>query len=500
MDRPPEEICWGQSTDSLVLSESLVGPSTNTSHRHISDLEYVASRGGDRRGDDEKPLAGEFISEDDEIVGREDMSNHKNSPYSGFHMNGSVVPRDRELQGERSSLFFDYETGEDRHHANDTGQTPGSATMDHSYSEGVSNEGSREHPLFQRPEAVQEIANASDEHVWVEDDGDFAPEWDRGQPLCRDDVNTRRDSWRGSESQAARRPSSQYDRHQEASISGPESKVGFGDEASDVSLVEQPPSRYDHRRARSSLVRERQRLDRLPRSQRLSEVKGHPLGGMTLLELEEKNLVDVGIGEMTRLLAQRGNRAPQRSDADLLRRSARLLRRAQKERKIPPTPAGNQRGEPIPDAPTKGKKRPATRRPASASRDPHTWDPRGNPNLVKGAGGRRPGGVNFREGVRGPDLQVGLYSGGGARCRLVHKRPLSAKPALTCGSGWHPGRRRPRRGPSGHHKANGAPGTEYGGQSTSAVRGSLDSGSSDVSDLSLHGIVEYDDEEEGPFK
>ncbi|CAM9419770.1 unnamed protein product, partial [Phaeothamnion confervicola] len=44
-------------------------------------------------------------------------------------------------------------------------------------------------------------------------------------------------------------------------------------------------------RPRSGLRSERRRLDRAPRGERLRRKRGHPLGGMTLLELEERHLL-----------------------------------------------------------------------------------------------------------------------------------------------------------------------------------------------------------------
>ncbi|CAM9173841.1 unnamed protein product, partial [Chrysoparadoxa australica] len=72
-------------------------------------------------------------------------------------------------------------------------------------------------------------------------------------------------------------------------------------------------------RERAGINRERRRLDRLSRRERLQRIRGHPLGGMTLLELENLGLLDVAIGEMTghNISGKRG-RGPEQ------RRSARL--------------------------------------------------------------------------------------------------------------------------------------------------------------------------------
>lgn len=325
---------------------------------------------------------------------------------------------------------------------------------------------------------------------------------------------------------------------------------------------ESPFSRVVRRRTRLSLDRERRRLDRVPRSQRLSQVKGHPLGGMTLLQLEERHLLDIGMGQMARRLEKRQGRrgrGVRQSNEDLLRRSARLLRRAQEERDARIS-FENARdlyhsrhasgGEPLSSRAPRNKTsgggaRPRSAggegtklrggRPASASRDRSNSCRFVSSSLSSqsGRGGVRDRAYTASDCISPSQMDswdralddvppVGLYSGGGTRCSLKQRRPMSAKPALTCGSGWEPGRARTRgRGCSrgrGGGNGNGRwdcfeggdpRGTPFrGGEWTAAGgggmggRGEEDEGSdySDMSDLSAQGIVEYTDEEEGPFK
>lgn len=326
---------------------------------------------------------------------------------------------------------------------------------------------------------------------------------------------------------------------------------------------ESPFSREVRRRTRRSLGRERRRLDRVPRSQRLSKVKGHPLGGMTLLQLEERHLLDIGIGQMARRLEKRQGRrgrGVRQSNEDLLRRSARLLRRAQEERDARIS-VENARdfyhssrhssgGESLPSRAPRNKTsgngvaRPRSAggegakrrsgRPSSASRDRSSSCRfvSSSPSLEPGRGGTRDRAYTASDCSRPIQVDtwgralddvppVGLYSGGGTRCSLKQRRPMSAKPALTCGSGWEPGRARTRgrgssRGSGGGGNGNSRwdcfeggdrGGASFRGGEWAAVgdvggRGEDDEGSdySDMSDLSAQGIVEYTDEEEGPFK
>lgn len=320
---------------------------------------------------------------------------------------------------------------------------------------------------------------------------------------------------------------------------------------------ESPSSRVVRRRTKLSLDRERRRLDRVPRSQRLSQVKGHPLGGMTLLQLEERHLLDVGIGQMTRQLAKRrgrgrggGSRGAQQLNEDLLRRSARLLRRAQEERdarfcfehardfyysrhtggggnSTPFSRASCDKsngGGTGPRSAREGSKK-RDRRPASASRD------RSSRRLVSSScslehagGGTRDRAYTTSDYSRptqtetwgctleGEAPPVGLYSGGGMRCSLKQRRPMSAKPALTCGSGWEPGRAKTRGHDSGRENGGGSDTRWDSVEDEDDPRGTLsrnlrgrgeedeESGYSDVWDINPQGIVEYTDEEEGPFK
>lgn len=434
---------------------------------------------------------------------------------------------------------------------------------------------------------------------WADDDGeDFAPAWDQGRPAYfhtgsdgviseQEDTEqiSRMDS---SEDEEVGLSSHQHGQQRPRRTPGRRGFDGDDEGRSDMDvrsesdnsihsnegvddLVDEPqhssrgrwesPSyRMVRRRTRVSLDRERRRLDRVPRSQRLSQVKGHPLGGMTLLQLEERHLLDVGIGQMTRQLAKRrgrggsdGGRGARQSNEDLLRRSARLLRRAQEERDarfsaenardfyhgvqasggFPPSRGfcdrsnGGSGAGPRSSGEEGAKKR--GRRPASASRDrscrrftpsyslepsggsardrAHTTSDFGRP-IETDAWGRA---------LEGDVPPVGLYSGGGTRCSLQQRRPMSAKPALT--SGWEPGTARTQGRGDGRGSGGGA-GSRWdrfeddrsrevgfhgrGGAACGELRGhgggaeGLDY--SDMSDLSPQGIVEYTDEEEGPFK
>lgn len=323
---------------------------------------------------------------------------------------------------------------------------------------------------------------------------------------------------------------------------------------------ESPSYRVVRRRTRVSLDRERRRLDRVPRSQRLSQVKGHPLGGMTLLQLEERHLLDVGIGQMTRQMAKRrgrraseGKRGARQSNEDLLRRSARLLRRAQEERDArflaenardfyhsihasdDSSPSRVFRDNTIGDCGAglrssgdEGAKK-RGRRPASASRDRSCRRFTSSYSLESSGGTPRDRAHTASDlsrpiqtdawgrALEGEVPPVGLYSGGGTRCSLKQRRPLSAKPALT--SGWEPGRARTQDRGNGRGGDGGAGNRwdsfENDGSREGGIRGREGAASgelrrhgdgdegldySDMSDLSPQGIVEYTDEEEGPFK
>ncbi|CAN0233885.1 unnamed protein product, partial [Ectocarpus sp. 12 AP-2014] len=364
----------------------------------------------------------------------------------------------------------------------------------------------------------------------------FLPEYDRVEDDDTDtDVKTDSDSSSDGDGQGA--------------LQSPSLSTGRGREES------QSFSRAVRRRTRLSLDRERRRLDRVPRSQRLSQVRGHPLGGMTLLQLEERHLLDVGIGQMTRQLARRrgrggggGGGGVRQSNEDLLRRSARLIRRAQEERDSRfmmgnaaafhpgsryaggDTRFSNTFRDESWDRDARGRSQSAggrkrggstrrrSRRPASASRD------RGSRRLMSSSFSHEPTGGGTRDRaystsdynrqawgrtLEGEAPPMGLYSGGGTRCSLKQRRPLSAKPALT--SGWEPGRARTRgRGGIGDgwdhfdeddRRAVHSRGERRAVRAEAGDRSNEDGGLdySDMSDVSPHGIVEYTDEEEGPF-
>ncbi|CAM9471770.1 unnamed protein product [Scytosiphon promiscuus] len=286
---------------------------------------------------------------------------------------------------------------------------------------------------------------------------------------------------------------------------------------------------------------------------------------MTLLELEERRLLDVGIGQMARQLAKhRGWRGPngggraRQSNEDLLRRSARLLRRAQdkrdarfsvdSKRDFYQSSRSGSAGNPSsrscrdisnagararPQSSTSGRReggpRGKVRRPASASRgysrssmspsfapEPADLIARDRGYTTSDNSGPHPT-DGWRGTLDGDAPPVGLYSGGGTRCSLKQRRPMSAKPALTCGSGWKPGKLRAgcRRSEDRTNSEVGrgqwdhfddARGTAFRGGGrvaggTWGGRGVEDTESdySDMSDLSPQGIVDYNDDEEGPF-
>lgn len=442
---------------------------------------------------------------------------------------------------------------------------------------------------------------SSDSHgeEWADEEGeDFAPAWDQGAPAnfhggsdgavseqedteqisrtdSAEDEEDRLFSHQLDQQRPRRTPGRRgFDREDEG---GSDMVVRSGSDNSNISngdvdglvdpplhagrgRAESPSYRVVRRRTRVSLDRERRRLDRVPRSQRLSQVKGHPLGGMTLLQLEERHLLDVGIGQMTRQLAKRrgrggsdGKRGARQSNEDLLRRSARLLRRAQEERDArfsaesthdfyhsihasggsPPsrvlrdkTSGGGGAGPR--SAGEEGAKN-RGRRPASASRDRSCRRFTPSFSLEPSEETTRDRAYTTSDFHRpmqtdawGRELEsdvppVGLYSGGGTRCSLKQRRPMSAKPALT--SGWEPGRARTQGRGNGRGGGGGAGGRwdsfENDGSREAPFRGRRVAASgelgghgegdegldySDVSDLSPQGIVEYTDEEEGPFK
>lgn len=436
------------------------------------------------------------------------------------------------------------------------------------------------------------------EAEWADDDGeDFAPAWDQGRPV---DLHAGSDGFvseqedteqmsriDSSEDEEGRLFSHQHDDQQRPHRASGRQGVDRGDEGgsdmdvrsgSDNGIIsnehvgelagpslhtirgraESPSYRVVRRRTRVSLDRERRRLDRVPRSQRLNQVKGHPLGGMTLLQLEERHLLDIGIGQMTRQLAKRrgrgggdGKRGGRQSNEDLLRRSARLLRRAQEERdaRFSAENASDlyhniqASGESDPSLVFRDKvnggdgaglrsaageegTRKRGRRPASASRDRSCRRFTSSFSLEPSGGSARDRAYttsDFRgpihtdawgRALEGEVPPVGLYSGGGMRCSLKQRRPMSAKPALT--SGWEPGRAKTQ----GRRNDGGGGGSRWdrfeddgsreagfrgsGGAVSGELRGHGEGDEgldySDVSELSPQGIVEYTDDEEGPFK
>ncbi|CAM9384131.1 unnamed protein product, partial [Choristocarpus tenellus] len=265
---------------------------------------------------------------------------------------------------------------------------------------------------------------------------------------------------------------------------------------------------------RSRLDKQRRRLDRIPRSQRLQQVRGHPLGGMTLLELEDMHLLDVGIGEMTGLLARKIERGVTRCEADLLRRSARLGRRAHAEREArsslekkwhcvnsdrnlifgdSATISSSAYGQ---SKPRRG--RPVNRRPASANRERSNQWTNMPTSLDKHVVASRERGWSDA-GISGSPL-VGLYSGGGERCSLRSRRPTSAKPTLFRGSGWEPGKSRVTRrscDQQGALNANNGDRIEQSDCFLDNTRSEKDD--SELSEQSHHGIIDCGDEEDDPF-
>lgn len=380
---------------------------------------------------------------------------------------------------------------------------------------------------------------------WSEKDNpDFPMTWDREVPIVsrsdRGAVNDEQSSISHTESRNEAR--SRPHRSPVAVTASRSDCTNFDMDASsgtDGSVYARPPvlsvgdknsvghgnssSRVERRRTRSSIDRERRKLDRVPRSQRLRQVKGHPLGGMTLLELEERHLLDIGMGQMARQLSRGRECGIRHADEDLLRRSARLLRRAQDERDArssfekggercarqgPCRVHGRSIGSMIPTGGARNTLRTDRRRPASACRERPSAT---SPSLMLGLG----------EGICSTDWEashdesarmytrrlereafppVGLYSGGGTRCSLKRRRPMSAKPALMCGSGWDSdgGRARSRNSNGEEHAVDGGRGGRAGSADMRRFEG--EAFDSDMSDISPHGIVEYDDDEEGPFK
>lgn len=561
--RPPpeEEVCWLQPTDSLALSVSPVDP-TSSSSKCDAFGDDTRSCQRSKIEDDNQPLAGEFIwgdASDDEIRRPQDNERdddpsfvraadyfapgvwNSNSPARGVahvqEAGGSDRPQaGRRVSGDSSCSTDQLEDiivlqDEDN---NGRGRSPGSDGLDEEERDGNVVGGRHRAPRAAAPRGLEYPEQEQDddllrEEEWVdhgefEEMADFAPAWDQGKPTADNHRLRQHPEERSPDDSvddlAASPPRRRNQLHQVQSGLDVDNNVDFCDTASEMSPCEQQapqPCLTVCRRTRASLIRERRRLDRVPRSQRLSQVRGHPLGGMTLLELEERHLLDVGIGQMTRLLARRHDKRQRRADTDLLRRSARLFQRAKNDREArlsfvdsardngrqydtrsrvsrDPGVAGVARG--IDASHGNGE----DRRPASASRgrtppkcSSFSLESEDSVYWTRAAKGNRAECRDNRPRSSGGDPPMGLYSGGGERCSLRHKRPMSAKPALTCGSGWEPGRTRARRGHGcGQRRIEG----RRNGRNNRFDE-DLDS---NMSDLSPHGIIEYADEEEGPLK
>lgn len=575
-EHPPDEVCWVQPTDSLVFSVSPVGRSTSNNIRVDGNDDGNSLNSRDEGGDDEDhPLIGEYIWDD--RGGHSDDVESSEAAESGNICDRLVDSEEHPLA--QGSIPPRCEKGCEE----GSGEAQIAETCENSRaSQGQNHDGEiRPETPQGSPRGIEEYSNSSRElwdrdndgdewynpHVppgfgdlewdavnenegWVNDDeGDFAPAWDQGRPVefrSTDDedggIGTSNLSnevipadfqcqphdlvsgINGGNSDADSNSSGSSSINSSTSSSSTSSNRS----SSNGGVVEQTPrgrddsfSRGVRHRTRLSLVRERRRLDRIPRSQRLSQVKGHPLGGMTLLELEERHLLDVGIGQMTRQMAKRRAGGIRQADADLLRRSARLLRRAQEEREarlfFEEKRENHRHGKSsraLQNSSTLGKKENSSgregRRPASASREPRRVSATGfsldseDSSNWGGTSKYRPvsTGARARTGEGVPP--VGLYSGGGARCSLKQRRPMSAKPALTCGSGWEPGKTKTRhRGDreNGFGDSRRTHRTHVRGVEETGAGGLQNmSDGSDLSDLSPHGIVEYTDEEEGPFK
>lgn len=555
-EHPPEDVCWVQPTDSLAFSVSPVGPSTNIISRTDEESDNDEKSTPEQNADQEEdyPLKGEYIwggGSDPDTETEEVGDIHR----SAFNYNEGRSPGQRgsptdegvAASGDAAEDFGDAEVpGDSEHSPFDSREGRGHQQQQHgeriSDNHGTSRESPRAidednngEPVHRDVVALPHNAppvhgfvepgwDAGDNNGWVDDEEDFAPAWDQG--VAADTLGLDVDGERDESPASPHELDStwQQDQHH-AALDFDGSSDHAMDHISDEEVSQSSlgrdawPLRVVRRRTRLSLDKERRRLDHVPRSQRLSQVKGHPLGGMTLLELEERHLLDVGIGQMTRQLAKtRGRGGARRADTDLLRRSARLLRRAQLERDSRLNFAENRehhrqetfscaRGVSGMGSRAGGVRRDG-RRPASASREHRravsssfSMEAEENNNWIGAGEGR----VRCK-GTQGCTAEstppVGLYSGGGTRCSLKQRRPMSAKPALTCGSGWEPGRTRPRRRAGAQHEFSNVRGARFRGV-TNVGAGGLDDESdngSEVSDLSPHGIVEYTDEEEGPFK
>lgn len=541
MDQLPpseEEICWLQPTDSLAFSVSPVGSTS-------CDDTPPCQRSNN--GDDKQSLAGEFIwSDASDDRGRRSQENEHRDDSSLAGAADYCVSGERNVTTARGKARVHETGGSDRSQAArsssedslcpsdqlehvfvvqdedniERGKSLGSDEADEEERGGNVAGGHHRAPQsaalrgFEHPEQEQGELLHKEERVdrgEFEEFADFSPAWNQDKPAA-DNHHLHQHSEEKSLDQFAddlgavpRRRRNQL-----------HNNVDFCDRAHEISSDEphamQPRSSV-RRRTRASLIRERRWLDRVPRSQRLSQVRGHPLGGMTLLELEERHLLDVGIGEMTRLLARRHDKRQRRADADLLRRSARLFQRAKSDREARLSFADsarendwryNSRSRACRDpGVTRGidarRGNREGQRPASASRgrtpncSSFSLKSEDSAYWTREAKGSRVECTEKRPRSNGENPPMGFYSGGGERCSLRHKRPMSAKPTLTCGSGWEPGRTRPRP----RHRCDQR---RFEGRRNGRNEIFDEGLDSDMSDLSPHGIIEYADEEEGPLK
>ena len=544
----PEEMCLVQQMDSLTLSMSPAGPSISNNAREDADdgsstpsFGKSASNDG---GDDENSLMGEHIWNEGS---RNDLTDHENIIEIGGHcrrrsftnncINGERLPGHTSASphSERGAMKIN----EGIEMADRNKQPPDRNGNLGLYQgggiENVSTNGllrsvheNSEHDgksALGGDVAEQNIAPETEEGTcteqagrngWADDrEDDYTSAWDPGN-------SDRTLSDNGLDEQSDNMPASfngNLSRRKSYPCETPVFEGGVNyqhQENKKKSRQEDSISRPTIRRTRLSLDQERRRLDRLPRSQRLRQVEGHPLGGMTLLELEERHLLDLGIGEIAKRLARKRGGGTRQLNTDLLRRSARLLRRAQQEHNARHALEFDQEHirthsgahDIFGTGARAASTRKGNRRPASASRERHRTTSfsfsleSAEQNDLESSHTSKPGSTDRRiHATEKTPTNVGFYSGGGARCSLKQRRPMSAKPALTCGSGWKPGRRRARRKDSEEtyldkrRRMNWRE-VEYSGQ------GELDvvSIGSDTSDLSPNGIVEYTDEEEDPFK
>lgn len=564
-ERAPEDVCWVQPADSLALSLSPVG-------RSSSNLIREEDAGGDANSskaadgtDEDNQLVGEYIwsgggnggdergggggsdndHPDDQRLagGRHHYDNHRGmfdhndgrssgqecaplcaeTEYRGDHedpediTDSEISPNSMEPRRQNLDEIIE----DDR-----LGESPRSTYADSTshgeLGEAESKEAEQHGVQRALGFAEQEEWSDHEEGEWFGDDaGNFAPAWDEGRPAEIRSVNV--DGELGVvpgslDEDRSHRTQNQPLEASECIQDGSQMvSSNRGGDGAEPLLAREGLVR---RRTRVSLDRERRRLDRLPRSQRLRQVKGHPLGGMTLLELEERHLLDVGIGQMARQLAKRHTGGARQADTDLLRRSARLLRRAQEERDAQHSFGDNRenrrhvgmpssRRDTSGTGPRVGTVRRGSRRPASASRErcsavspSFSLESEESASWARSSEARVVGRTDPRAytGQTVPP-NVGLYSGGGARCSLKQRRPMSAKPALMCGSGWEPGRARTRRRGGGQREPEDTGATPFREIRDSRADGfDTSCDGSDLSDLGPNGIVEYTDGEEGPFK